>query len=115
MASPMKTLPKERRYETLSFLPNLSDQQVARQIQYMLDQGFIPAIEFNEDSAAETHYWTMWKLPLFEASSPQDVLDEVRECRQEYSHCFIRVVGFDNIRQCQMISFIVYKPHQSRF
>ena len=108
----MQTLPKERRYETLSYLPPLSDQQIAKQIQYMLDKGFIPAVEFNEDSAAETYYWTLWKLPLFEATSPQDVLNEVRQCRQEYSSCFIRVVGFDNIKQCQMISFIVYKPNR---
>ena len=30
----MKTLPKERRYETLSFLPPLNDQQIAKQIDH---------------------------------------------------------------------------------
>lgn len=106
----MKTTPKEPHYETLSYLPPLTDQQISKQIQYMLDQGFIPAIEFEENPDPQTHHWTLWKLPLFEAHSPQDVLKEVRECRSEYSSSYIRVVGFDNIRQCQMISFIVYKP-----
>ncbi|MEO1378105.1 MAG: ribulose bisphosphate carboxylase small subunit, partial [Cyanobacteria bacterium J06635_10] len=46
----MQTLPKERRYETLSYLPPLTDQQITRQIQYVLDQGYFPAIEFNETS-----------------------------------------------------------------
>lgn len=110
----MQTYPKERRYETLSYLPPLDDRQITKQIDYMIDNGFIPAIEFNEDSAAETHYWTMWKLPLFAANSSQDVLDEVRECRSEYPSCYIRVVGFDNIKQCQMVSFIVYKPNNNR-
>jgi ribulose-bisphosphate carboxylase small chain len=111
----MKTLPKERRYETLSYLPPLTDQQIAKQIEYMLSQGYIPGVEFNETSEADECYWTMWKLPLFSARTPQDVLGEVRECRSEYSNCYIRIVGFDNIRQCQMISFIVYKPGMSRY
>ena len=111
----MKTLPKERRYETLSYLPPLTDQQISKQIQYMLDQGYIPGIEFNETSDVGENYWTMWKLPLFSARTPQDVLNEVRECRQEYQNCYIKVVGFDNIKQCQMVSFIVHKPGSSRY
>ena len=41
----MQTLPKERRYETLSYLPPLSDAQIAKQIQYVLDHGYFRAIE----------------------------------------------------------------------
>lgn len=111
----MKTLPKERRYETLSFLPPLTDQQIARQIEYMIDQGFIPAIEFEENPQPEDHHWTLWKLPLFEARSSQEVLNEVRECRSEYPSYYIRVIGFDNIKQCQMVSFIVHKPNTNRY
>ncbi len=111
----MKTLAKEKRYETLSFLPPLTDQQIAKQIQYMLDQGFIPAIEFEENPTPQLHHWTLWKLPLFNVSSPQEVLVEVRECRSEYPNCYIRVIGFDNIKQCQTTSFIVYKPTASRY
>jgi ribulose-bisphosphate carboxylase small chain len=109
----MKTLPKERRYETFSYLPPLTDAQIARQIQYTIENGFIPCIEFNEDSAAETHYWTMWKLPMFNVTSPQEVLTEVQQCRSEYSNCYVRVVAFDNIKQCQIMSFIVHKPNQT--
>lgn len=111
----MKTLPKELRYETLSYLPPLTDQQIAKQIVYMLDQGFIPAVEFEENPTPDLHHWTLWKLPMFGNPSPQDVLNEVRECRQEYPNSYIRVVGFDNIKQCQTVSFIVYKPGGSRF
>ena len=111
----MQTLPKERRYETLSYLPPLSDAQISKQIQYILDKGYIPAIEFNEVSDPKEFYWTMWKLPLFGASGVQEVLNEVRSCRSEYGNCFIRVVGFDNVKQCQILSFIVHKPSQSRY
>jgi ribulose-bisphosphate carboxylase small chain len=111
----MKTLPKERRYETLSYLPPLTDQQIAKQIQYMIDQGYIPAIEFEENPKPTDHHWTLWKLPLFNANTPQDVLNEVRECRGEFSNSYIRVIGFDNIRQCQMVSFIVHRPNSTRY
>ncbi len=111
----MKTLPKELRYETLSYLPPLTDQQIAKQIDYMLDQGYIPAVEFEENPTPDLHHWTLWKLPLFQARTAQDVLNEVRECRSEYSNSYIRVVGFDNIKQCQTVSFIVYKPGGSRY
>lgn len=106
----IKTLPKERRFETFSYLPPLSDRQIAAQIEYMIDQGFHPLIEFNESSNPEEYYWTMWKLPLFDCNNPQQVLDEVRECRSEYGDCYIRVAGFDNIKQCQTVSFIVHRP-----
>jgi len=111
----MKTLPKERRYETLSYLPPLTDQQIARQIDYMLEQGYIPAVEFEENPQPTDHHWTLWKLPLFEARSSQDVVNEVRECRSEYPNYYIRVIGFDNIKQCQMVSFIVHKPGNVRY
>ena len=111
----MKTLPKEPRYETLSYLPPLTDQQITRQIEYMLENGYIPGVEFEKDPTPELHHWTLWKLPLFNCRSAQEVLAEVRECRSEYSDSYIRVVGFDNIRQCQTVSFIVYKPGTSRY
>ncbi len=107
----MKTLPKERRYETLSYLPPLTDQQILLQVQNVLDQGMIPGVEFEEEPKPEDHFWTLWKLPLFNAASAQEVLAEVRECRSEYPNSYIRVVGFDNIKQCQTMSFIVHKPN----
>ncbi|MDJ0728554.1 MAG: ribulose bisphosphate carboxylase small subunit [Crocosphaera sp.] len=111
----MKTLPKERRYETLSYLPPLTDQQILLQVQNVLDQGMIPGVEFEEDPQPQSHFWTMWKLPLFSASSAQEVLAEVRECRSEYPNAYIRVIGFDNIKQCQTMSFIVHKPNNRGF
>ena len=108
----MQTLPKERRYETLSYHPPLSDAQIAKQVQYILNQGYIPAIEFNEVSEPTELYWTMWKLPLFGAKTTQEVLSEVQSCRSQFPTSFIRVVGFDNIKQCQILSFIVHKPNR---
>ncbi|GET36857.1 MULTISPECIES: ribulose bisphosphate carboxylase small subunit [Microseira] len=108
----MQTLPKERRFETLSYLPPLSDAQITRQLQYILDKGYIPGVEFSESSEPTQHYWTLWKLPLFNATTTNEVLSEIKACRAEYGNCFIRVMGFDNVKQCQVLSFIVHKPNR---
>jgi ribulose-bisphosphate carboxylase small chain len=52
----------------------------------------------------------MWKLPLFDCRSPQELLREVQECKSEYPNSYIRIVAFDNVKQCQVMSFIVQKP-----
>lgn len=106
----MQTLPKERRYETLSYLPPLTDAQIIKQVSYILDQGYIPAVEFSDESEPTQHFWTLWKLPLFKVRTPQEVMQEVDACRSDYRDSYIRVVGFDNIKQCQVLSFIVHKP-----
>lgn len=40
----MKTLPKERRYETFFYLSPLNDQQITKPIGNILDQWFIAGV-----------------------------------------------------------------------
>lgn len=35
------------KFETFSYLPPLSDDQIARQVDYMIQQNLIPCIEFD--------------------------------------------------------------------
>lgn len=55
-------------------------------------------------------YWTMWKLPMYGSTDSSQVINEVEECKKEYPEAFIRIIGFDNKRQVQCISFIAAKP-----
>ncbi|XP_002982855.2 ribulose bisphosphate carboxylase small chain clone 512 [Selaginella moellendorffii] len=109
------------RFETLSYLPPLSPDNVAREIDYMLSKNWIPCLEFDHVGAIsrensrepgyyDGRYWTLWKLPMFGCSDPAQVLREIEECKSMYPNAYIRVLGFDNIRQVQCISFIVQKP-----
>jgi ribulose-bisphosphate carboxylase small chain len=52
----------------------------------------------------------MWRLPLFGTTDAAQVLKEVAECKAEYPEAFIRIIGFDNVRQVQCISFIASTP-----
>nr|ASQ39894.1 ribulose-1,5-bisphosphate carboxylase/oxygenase small subunit [Glaucocystis sp. BBH] len=107
----MQVLPIERHFETFSYLPPLSQQQIARQLQYALSNGFVPCIEFSKTANPEELIWTMWKLPLFGAQSPEDILSEIIACKQAYPDYFIRVVAFDSFRQVQIMSFVVHVPY----
>merc|ERR1712216_468343 len=118
----MQVLRPEKKYECLSYLPPLSDEDIAKQVVYLVNQGWSPCIEFSSQELADTtqlffagpalyegRYWTMWKLPMFGCSDPQQVLNEIEECQKEYPGCRVRVVGFDRVRQVQMAGFIVRK------
>ncbi|KAJ0837641.1 Ribulose bisphosphate carboxylase small chain 7 [Helianthus annuus] len=52
----------------------------------------------------------MWKLPMFGCTDSAEVLKELNECKKEYPIAWIRIIGFDNVRQVQCISFIASKP-----
>jgi ribulose-bisphosphate carboxylase small chain len=80
----MKTLPKERRYETLSYLPPLTDAQIERQIAYILKMGY--SLQWNSMRLQPRGLL----LDHVEAAfvqrhrAPQEVLSEVQACRSEY-------------------------------
>merc|ERR1711904_227462 len=111
----MQVLRPEKKYECLSYLPPLSDEDIVK-------QGWSPMVEFSSQELADTtqlffagpalyegRYWTMWKLPLFGCSDPQEVITEIEECQKEYPGSRVRVVGFDRVRQVQMAGFIARK------
>jgi len=117
-----QVLKPEKRYECLSYLPPLSDDEISRQIDYLVGNGWAPCIEFASQEEADTNqlffagpalyenrYWTMWKLPMFGCQSGDEVLAEIQNCQDEYPGYRVRVVGFDNVRQCQMAGFICRK------
>merc|ERR1711990_181459 len=119
-ASSIKVLRPEKKYECLSYLPPLSDADIAKQVDYLVANGWSPCIEFASQEEADTNqlffagpalyenrYWTMWKLPMFGCQSGEEVLAEINECQKEYPGYRVRVVGFDRIRQVQMAGFIV--------
>jgi ribulose-bisphosphate carboxylase small chain len=114
---------ENEKFETLSYLPPLTDYQILKEIDYLIQNKWIPCLEFSPvGTISKTHnsspcyydgrYWTMWKLPMFGCKDSSQVLREVQEFKDTYPDCFCRIIGFDNIRQVQCVSFIVHKPYQ---
>ncbi|KAJ4709942.1 Ribulose bisphosphate carboxylase small chain [Melia azedarach] len=112
----------KKKFETLSYLPPLSPESLLKEVDYLLRSGWIPCLEFelehgfvyreNNRSPGyyDGRYWTMWKLPMFGCTDASQVLKELEEAKKAYPNSFIRIIGFDNRRQVQCISFIAYKP-----
>ena len=99
-----------RRLGTFSYLPPLTDEQITAQTGSILKRGSIPAIEHTTDPGPRNTYWSLWKLPLFDARTPEAVLAEVEACARANPDAYIRLNGYDPKRQGQVASFLVRRP-----
>lgn len=95
--------------ETFSFLPKFSQEDVYAQINYVIAQGWTPAIEHEHPSKSFDHYWTMWKLPFFGETNLNRVVEELEACRRAYPDHHIRLTGYDAYTQSQGVCFVVFQ------
>ena len=100
--------PTERKGETFSYLPPMTPEQIRLNIQFIVDQGWNPAIEHTEPEKFTSNFWYLWKLPFFGETSVDRVLAEIEECRRMNPSHLIRLIGFDNFAQSQGTAFIVH-------
>ena len=73
--------PNSRKFETLSYLPPLTDEQVRAEVEYIVSKGWNPAIEHTEPENATGSYWYMWKLPMFGETDVDFILKEAEACK----------------------------------
>ncbi len=97
---------------TFSFLPDLTDEEITKQIEYCLKNGWAVNVEFTDDPHPRNTYWEMWGMPMFDMKDPAAILYEINECRKAYPNHYTRVTGFDSARgwETPRISFIVNRP-----
>jgi len=96
-------------YETFSYLPPLTAEEINVQVAYILAQGWTPSIEHEHPSKAAAYYWPMWKLPMFGVTDVREVLEEVEACRRAYPDHHVRLVGYDNYAQVQGTALVVVR------
>ena len=65
-----------------SFLPDLTDEQISKQIQYAINKSMAVSIEYTDDPHPRNSYWEMWGLPLFGVKDPAAVLFEINMARK---------------------------------
>ena len=95
-----------------SFLPDLTDAEIAQQVQYGLDKGYAWSVEYTDDPHPRNTYWEMFGMPMFDLRDAAGVLQEVNECRKTFPSHYIRLMAFDSTRGIESIamSFIVNRP-----
>ena len=99
---------------TFSFLPDLSDEQITKQIEYALDQGWAVSVEYTDDPHPRNVYWEMWGMPMFDLQDAAGAMLEVDACRKAFPQHYVRVSAFDDTRGVESVrlSFIVNRPAQ---
>jgi ribulose-bisphosphate carboxylase small chain len=95
-----------------SFLPDLTDEQISKQIVYALNKSWAISIEYTDDPHPRNSYWEMWGLPLFDIKDPAAVLFEINMVRRAKPNYYIKVACFDNSRGIEscVLSYIVQRP-----
>ena len=95
-----------------SFLPPLTDAQVAAQVAYALKQGWALNVEHTDDPHPRNTYWEMSGTPMFGLKDPAGILMEIQECRRTFPDRYVRVTAFDSSRgwETPRMSFIVQRP-----
>jgi|TARA_B110001452_G_scaffold98913_1_gene81899 ribulose-bisphosphate carboxylase small chain len=95
-----------------SFLPDLTDAQITKQIQYAIDKSWAVSIEYTDDPHPRNSYWEMWGLPLFDIKDPAAILFEINMAKKAKPNFYVKVAGFDNTRGTEscVLSFIVQRP-----
>jgi len=95
-----------------SFLPDLTDQQIEKQINYSMSKGWALNVEWTDDPHPRNNYWELWGLPLFDVKDTATVMFELNEARKSCAAGYIRINAFDasyGTESCVM-SFITNRP-----
>ena len=97
---------------TFSFLPDLTDLQIKKQIEYCLSRGQAIAVEYTDDPHPRNTYWEMFGMPMFDLRDPAGVMVEINNCRKTFPNHYIRVMSFDSTHGTESVvmSFIVNRP-----
>ena len=97
---------------TFSFLPELTDAQIAAQVGYCLDHGWAIGLEYTDDPHPRNTYWEMHGNPMFDIRDPAGVMFELRRCREAWPRHYIRLSAFDSTHGTEsvVLSFIVNRP-----
>lgn len=101
--------PASRKFETFSYLPAMTTDQIKAQVQYIVNKGWNPAIEHTEVENAFDHYWYMWKLPMFGATDVEAILAEAEACHKAHPTHHVRLIGYDNFAQSQGAAMVIYR------
>lgn len=101
--------PASRRFETLSYLPEMDAARIRQQVAYIVSKGWNPAIEHTEPENAFGYYWYMWKLPMFGETDVERILAEAEACHRAHPADHVRLIGFDNHAQSRGAEMVIFR------
>lgn len=95
-----------------SFLPDLTDAEIAMQVKYGLAKGYAWSVEYTDDPHPRNTFWEMYGNPMFDLKDAAGAMLELNACRKTFPNHYIRMMAFDSTRNVETIamSFIVNRP-----
>ena len=95
-----------------SYLPDLSDAQITKQIEYALKHDWAVGIEFTDDPHPRNTYWEMFGNPMFDMKDAAAILTQINACRKTFPRHYVRVTAFDSTRgvESPRMSYLVNRP-----
>ena len=95
-----------------SLLADLTDEQIRKQIEYCIRQGFAVGVEYTDDPHPRNCYWELWGLPLFDIPDAATIMYEIAEARKAHPNKYLKVNAFNNARgvESTALSFIIQRP-----
>lgn len=103
---------------TFSYLPDLTDDQITKQVQYALDNKWPISIEYTDDPHPRNAYWEMFGQPMFDLHDAVAIMQELAKAREAHAGEYIKINAYDARlgRQTTALSFIVNRPrHEPGF
>lgn len=100
---------------TFSFLPPLTDEQIRKQVEYCMSNGWAVNFEYTDDPHPRNTYWEMWGLPMFDLKDAAAAMYELAECRKVHGgRAYIRLSAFDATPgwESLRLSFITDRPEE---
>ena len=97
---------------SFSYLPDLTEAQIKKQVDYMLANKWAVNIEWTDDPHPRNTYWELWGLPLFDCKDASAVMFELAECKRFNPEGYIKMQAFNpalGTESCVQ-SFIAYRP-----
>ena len=97
---------------TFSFLPDLTNEQITKQLQYCLDNNWAISVEYTDDPHPRNTFWEMFGMPMFDIHDAAGVMMEIENCRKTFPSHYIRVMAFDSTHTVEsvVLSFLVNRP-----
>jgi ribulose-bisphosphate carboxylase small chain len=95
-----------------SYLPDLTDDQIAKQVQYALDHGWPISLEYTDDPHPRNAYWEMHGLPMFDVKDAAGIMGSVHEAIAAHPNEYVKLNAYDASRgrQTTAMSFIIHRP-----
>ncbi len=95
-----------------SFLPDLTEEQIGKQVQYALDHDWPISIEYTDDPHPRNSYWELYGLPMFDRKDAAGIMSDIKAAIAAHPNEYVKVIAYDARlgRQTTAMAFIVHRP-----